>query len=337
MNNLNIFNSIKIKSFDDSDFVFNKGRHIERYHYSSPGSFISIIKGDGKTAQVRFSDARYMNDRSELVVVARAIIECLDFYQDEYKETRTIVEKLLLKNYNKTDYLQLAINEIDFADINNLPFSKTRHFVFCMSKNQDSLHMWNYYTKSNKYQGYNIGIDIYDFIKSFDTDDKAHADIISISYGEVIYNKKDQREEVKRLLDEVEKLKGDISFKQAFLRSRMEMIAPFFKDESFKDEQEYRIVFSVNDYVVQRTAEEFNEHKKNYFSDNLKKISFDFFERNGVLVPYMQVPVVKDVIKSITIAPMVEGKIAEESLHDFLHANSYKKMIINKSKVPVRF
>lgn len=70
MKNNNEFNSFMIKSFRTDDESVIKGTKKIRYHYTSPSAFLSIID----KRQIRFTDIRYLNDKSEDVYLIKLII-----------------------------------------------------------------------------------------------------------------------------------------------------------------------------------------------------------------------------------------------------------------------
>lgn len=73
MKNNNEFNSFMIKSFRTDDESVIKGTKKIRYHYTSPSAFLSIID----KRQIRFTDIRYLNDKSEGVYLIKLIINFL--------------------------------------------------------------------------------------------------------------------------------------------------------------------------------------------------------------------------------------------------------------------
>ena len=203
-----------------------------------------------------------------------------------------------------------------------------------MSVKQDSLPMWNYYVHNGSYEGYSIGFDVYNFMKSFDTEDKHKGDPISFTFGEVIYTEKEQFREIERIADVIEgdrKRIGDtgIAFNMMRLRHYMETYGPFYKHEAFKAEEEYRILLSITENRV-------HEDKKHYFNGNLQKLKIDFCDRKGVFVPYLEVPIDKKAVRSVMISPTIEKTIAEQSLREFLKMNDYKADI-SVSTIPIRF
>lgn len=164
------FESKNIRSFQPQDASAQHDRTTTRYHYTSANALMAILDTGNNSGSVRFTDARYMNDRSEHMYFVKLLLEYMEEHKVEYQYCQDVINELLFKDqpYSLNDYLSLRVFEIKDVKIDNYLFPKPRHFLFCMSKNNDSLHMWNYYVHNGYYQGYNLGIRIYDFLKIFD-------------------------------------------------------------------------------------------------------------------------------------------------------------------------
>ena len=295
-------NSNKIRSFQPHEAKKQTSGNFTRYHYTSANAMVSILKGQAQGfGSVRFTDARFMNDRSEHMYFIKCLFEFLDEHRKDYQYCQTIVNDLLLNKYSEKDYLSLRVSELDEIIVKDFLFTKSRNFIFCLSKANDSLHMWNYYIRNGNYQGYNIGINIKDFLKSFSSESDSKADPIRIYCGNVIYDKSSQEKEIKALCDAIElfgeKTRGlpderkgsfpsNSELAMGYLWLYIQYCGLFYKDKSFSDENEYRIVIQFDEYVA-------GESISTYFDSKSENINCDFFERNGILVPYLSVPLAK--------------------------------------------
>ena len=325
------FNSHFISSFKPTEKKFRKTKQVNCYHYTSTSALKSILSNK---PVLRFTDARYMNDRSEMVYCVKCLLEFLLSNKERYPYCLDVVNELLLKHHTAQDYIDLRVSKVEFSDIENMPYSSSRHFVFCMSESKDSLPMWNYYVRNGKYEGYNIGFDVYGFLKSFDTTEKKTYDPVIFQYGNVLYQTYKQNKEIARILDIIESrvfetYKVGRGFDVVFLRQYIESYGLFFKHQSFENEKEYRIVLSLSEQYL-------NSKRDNYFNKNLREMKLDFYERNGVFVPYMEVPINKDAIKEVTISPIIETDIAKSSLEEFLSIQGYYTKV-STSEIPIRF
>ena len=72
-------------------------------------------------------------------------------------------------------------------------------------------------------------------------------------------------------------------------------------------------------------------------NSDITNIDFSFFERNGILVPCLNVPIAKNAVKKITMAPMLESKIAPDGIKEYLTINKYKNVEVIQSSIPIRY
>ena len=334
------FKSHNIRSFQPKDAKSHPDRSAIRYHYTSSNALMAILKTNQKgTGFVRFTDSRYMNDRSEHLFFIKRLLEYLEKKRNTYPFCQEVVNELLLKKHTVDEYTSLAVANIEETEFDSFLFTNSRHFLFCLSKQDDSLHMWNYYVHNGSYQGYNIGIRIYDFLKNFDDGEiSGKKSPITFYCGDVLYSQAKQDEEIESLCSTIEsygtKYDGDtltLHIGMGFLWTYIECYGLFFKDESFSNEKEYRIVIQYAEPVVGKSVSSF------FCANNPTNIEYSFFERNGVLVPCLSVPLAKNAVKRITMAPILESQIASISVNEYLEANGYSKVEVRQSTIPIRY
>lgn len=339
-------NSKRIRSFQPHEAKKQRFGKTIRYHYTSANALMAILKGQTKGfGSVRFTDARYMNDRSEHMFFIKCLLEYIDKHRKEYQYCQDIIGDLLLQNHTEKEYLSLSVSELDEFETQDIIFTKTSNFLFCLSKEDDSLHMWNYYIHNGNYQGYNIGIHVNDFLKNFANDSSDKNDPIRFYCGDVIYEKTAQEKEIEILCKAIEtfgdktkpfpdekigRFPSNTQLAMAYLWQYIQCCGLFYKDESFADEKEYRIVIQFDRYIA-------NQKVSSFFNSKNTSIKFDFFDRNGVLVPYLSVPLAKEAVKQITMAPTMESRIASISMKEFLESNEYDKVDVEQSTIPIRF
>ena len=346
------FRSIRIKSFQSKDALEQHDRRSIRYHYTSSSALMAILdtKNMGNGA-VRFTDSRYMNDRSEHMFFIKRLLEFMDKFRGKYPFCQEVINELLLQKHSPEDYISLKVSDIDVprpeetktnnpSATNILSRLKSRHFLFCLCNDSDSLHMWNYYIHNGNYQGYNIGIRIYDFLRIFDNDDTKEYDPIRFFCGDVLYKQKDQEKEIEELCRTIEGYdrgntssgedESDLEIGMVILWLYIQSYGLFFKDESFSDEKEYRIVIQYN---VFDNDDPFITNPRSKKTD----VEYSFFERNGILVPCLKVPLTKEAVRQITLAPILESQIATSSIHEFLESNGYFGVDVKQSSIPIRY
>lgn len=327
------FNSFMIKCFQPEEEKFKPTTELVRYHYTSANALLKILTPSDGSAFVRFTDVRYLNDKSEMLFFIKRLLEFVRDNSEKYPYCKQIITSLLLKHHTEQEYIELSVTSVDFASPDSIELSASRNFVFCTSKEKDSLHMWNYYIHNNNYQGYNIGFDIYKFIKSFDVANKGDAlDPIFFYYGEVIYNKEQQLKAIKTICDkiEAEKSKNFPEKSMVDLHRYICSYGMFFKDKSFSDEKEYRVLIEISESRV-------NNDRKNYANKFNQKIRLDFYERNGMIVPCLMVPFDTSAVKRITMAPIMEKGIAQSGVEEFLKVNNFENVEVKPSEIPIRY
>ena len=87
------FNSKSIESF----FGDEDKNILTAFHYTSTSAFHSIIdKGFA-----RFSDIRFMNDRSEMVYTVKVILDYLDSHPNEHQFTRKALNLIIDENFQR--------------------------------------------------------------------------------------------------------------------------------------------------------------------------------------------------------------------------------------------
>lgn len=293
-----------------------------QYHYTSPEAFLSIIK----STRVRFTDIRFLNDRSERIYLVKLMCD----YFNENKQKFPHVEEAfynLISNNPVESIRNLSISKINFDT--SLPIDNVRHFVFCMCEECDMLNMWNYYVNNGLYQGYNIGINVLEFLKTFDVENKNLLDAFTVYYGKVIYNKGKQYKELEILFQDLEK-ENNFDYIKIRLKLYIDTYCAFFKHIKFENEKEFRIVIEISDKRIPRTDNHF-------VGLSNKFIEYDFCTKNGLIVPYLSVKINKASFSRITVSPIMEAEITQNSIRELLKTNDFKGCKVYQSNIPIRF
>lgn len=322
--------------------MFQPGNNAEEisdtyvYHYTNAKALISIFEDKN----LRFSDIRYMNDRSEMAFFVKRLIEFITDNGEQHPFFRDAVNELLAEN-KYSQILDLSINKIQYKDVYERKMMTRRTFIFCTCDKPDLLNMWNYYASGGTYSGYNIGFSVKNFLKTFDTEQERKLDSFVVYYGHVLYDKKKQYEAIDELARKIEKQFGrdkKINHAAITIQWYIEQQGAFFKDDSFSSEKEYRFLLSIADNRIPYNEED----AQKYFGKYNKKLCEKFYDRNGVIVPYMQVAIPENSVSRITVSPMTEYEIAKNSIKELLKANGIlsttnKEVAVYKSNIPIRF
>lgn len=324
-----------------SNYIFNyRGDDIHLlkdqnvvYHYTSPDGFLEILKGQ----KLRFTDIRYMNDRSEGIYFVKLLLEYMENNMGTYPYTEKVINDLLsLNDYEEIKALKTAT--VKYTTNINSKVHPARTFLFCTCCDPDSLNMWNYYVKNGSYQGYNIGIRVASFLEEINKSlpDKSN---VSIYYGKVLYQNKEQQNEIKNLFETLEdalsrvgKLSSSKYIATYTLKRYIDLYGVFYKHPQFADEKEYRFVIEVDVDSENELGDDLV-----VFSLDESKIKEDFCIRNGVITPFLEVPFANDTISRIYISPMTEFEIAKYSIRELIDKKRYLKVQIHKSGIPIRY
>lgn len=322
--------SINCDKIEKLGVKFNQGtnaRHI--YHYTS----IEGLKGIIENKKLHFANIGYMNDKEEVFAGLKSLAYETGADDTEYEKYKSALES-----------------------------NKLNVFVCCFSLNDDSLPMWNYYTKCNNSQGYNIKFNDKDLIRGILKGNK-QLEGCDISFGQIEYidgnkskygekfvkgfflnlnssldklineyaGEKDIVEKADQQLDEV---LSDIMIyyyngeDSKFDKKISHDFVYYIKRDSFIQEREVRIVITV----PEKKLKELQKTK-----DSIYKFKIS----NGILIPYLELDFSLDAIKGITISPTVQVDLAEKSVEDFLECYDVninkEKDFVKKSKIPVRY
>lgn len=305
------------------------------YHYTSPEGLYGIIEN----SSLRFSDIQFLNDKSEYNHISKplkiAFNELKESIPFDYDEILYYIDK----QYETTVYKILSGSGWN----TKFGFTDMKHYVFCASKVEDSLGMWNYYVKNGKYQGYNIGITVNQFLSCFKLIEEPK---IKILYGDVIYNEYEQVKVLSKLLVDVsnkfkEKVKKienqqyrvDDEDAERRIASQecigeilynIDSLRLFFKDNAFRNEEEFRFVIKApRDYSPIKTG----------------KLKTGFTIKQGIITPYCDLEIdKKKTVNSIMVSPIMEGDLAKRGLERVLRYYDYNKDIkIHQSNIPIRY
>jgi hypothetical protein len=216
---------------------------------------------------------------------------------------------LALKNEDR----QYAINGLQEMKAVATDYDTRNLFCVCFSHDQDKLSQWRGY--ANHGNGYSIGFRIQGF-----KNDSLHLAIGN--FGPVIYDVEKARENLFRKLPHFPE-----NYEYKSLRDEVDKNIGFLKDPGFNEEDEWRLLI----------ARDHNDNTKNFGSISDK---IELFERNGVLVPYIDLKADKDKqlpIVKIVIGPCVPNiDNAKYSIEMLLEKCGYAKgeVAVVKSKIP---
>lgn len=272
------------------------------YHYCSTETFFNIVK----TNSVWLSDIEKSNDSLEL-----------EYLKKEYGRWVQAACMVFAENHTEKniDYDKDRLNALKgvLSDVSSLALTKT--WVFCLSEKGDLLSQWRGYADDG--YGISIGFDTKYLMRS----------LASISSNELIpemlfvlskinYSKKQMEATVEDLIVPLKCVKCDTidEFQKKLTEPliKIEELAPFYKNDSFKEEKEWRIACSS---FIDKFCSYMNISKTN---EMVSLSNFSYLHLNKKLVSHFELTFLefKKVVKEIILGP--KCNITVEELRHFL-------------------
>jgi hypothetical protein len=287
------------------------------YHYTSLDIFMGMIENNN----LRMSKGNFLNDSSELIYIEKIANDTIKKLEgriiEKYGNNGT--EALLRKKFIKQ--LKVAISKF-IHDINIDDFEV---YVLSLTQNQDSLTLWYHYSKGD---GYNIGFSTEALIQKMNTVEKQEFNLV---YGKVIYDRDQQEnmlmESLMHSFDCIFRFKDRVLFEEMaenLLRHFFSVIMSFsifFKHESFRNEEEYRIALTRR-------------------RDRKHETEVLFRARNGIIIPYIPIHFDEKLpVRHVTIGPKNNIAIAKNGVEYFLRNKGYnlEEITVSKSLATLRY
>ena len=312
-----------------SDYESEK---LNLYHYTDISGFKGIIE----TGKIYFSSLYFMNDSSEIEYFWYLLKKIKD---DICKDKDEDYKKFVNEFYKALEIDELKDN--NFYSVSIIP-KEFNIYSASFSLSSDSLLHWRGYTEGARL-GCSIKFDFnnirHEFKENLKDDLK---EIISFRSGKIIYNIDEQLTEIKEIFNKFYEFKQDIAYRQKFdmsmpywkemenfpydnfdefvfsnLVMTLMIIMIFFKNPSFKLEEEYRIA------VIQLGIE------KNMFKTHYRT-------KDVYLIPYFEVPYPKKAVTEVMLAPINKNMASSSSIEKFLKDNGFNAKVTH-SRLPLRF
>lgn len=295
------------------------------YHYTSPDGFMNIIQPNGE-AKLWFTQYDSLNDTNE----RKAFEEFFKEYCQRKKREKTFSaafissiismsgsdlcgishwtnERLLLEDGTKSRVVHARQAECDT-------------YLCCFSSDPDSLAMWNYYSKTSSYEGYNIWLEA-DVLESNSGFGKGY----SLKLVKVVYEDDEKERILDQLLLPLSELfnKEDEQGRKSILsaiQGAFDNLQFVFKNQCFAHEKEVRAILRVP---------RVNE-------DNEKVFERKYRQKNGFIIPYVEFPLRHGVVRGATMAPLIREDVALRNVQAFLESRGHT-VKVTVSQIPIRF
>lgn len=282
------------------------------YHYTSSDTLFKIVE----KKQLRFTNRLYLNDCSEGLYVLDLCIKRID---DIWSPNCT---------FSKNDFLECLKMLREKLNLQQFQF-----YQVSLSTDGDNLTMWNYYSKGD---GINIQFSKSRLLESLQS--HLHNTVvgsIALLHGLVIYDEDEQIGILRKLLGDFSETGEMLNEWGLFTSWAVLNVGTFFKHKGFRDEREYRIAYNL-------FCDPNNPTKcLSLFSDNVhnKPYSFDVYQKEGMMVPFVDVDVSSDSFQAVTLSPRIATEYYADGLKLMLHKHGLweNNISIQKSSIPIRF
>lgn len=300
------------------------------YHYTSQKGLLGIIK----SKEIWATDIFYLNDTMEFKyavdLTSKILKEYLDSHTDTYRNM--LLDELTEGNLSDTSALndshesppkKLNINELEFKMIDNLfkvirGFEQFHFFVFSLSEKGDLLSQWRGYCPQDN--GYSIGFKTSVLGKLMEKKD--------LRFVKCIYEKDEQAriindfigKYVKDLRSKFNELSNSESMRKSLT---IDYLISFFtiasklKDESFIEEEEWRIVSKPQNE---------GQHVK-------------FRKGTSTIIPHIRIGIDDSgymPIEEVIISPTFHKQLSNNAVNFLLSCEGIKSCSVKNSKIPYR-
>ena len=154
------------------------------FHYTSPNGLLGIISNQS----IWFNNSDFLNDISESDYFFEISSK---IGNSENRGKRA--DNLAFRTY----LISMFHSNADGRGRETFSREKERRYIFSLSLDNDSLSLWNYYTKTIDATGYNIGIDLKRMTDSFELFSNQE-----LLIGRVIYDCEKQKELLEELYND---------------------------------------------------------------------------------------------------------------------------------------
>ncbi len=306
----------------DNKYMPTEYNEYDIFHYTSPEGFKSILTTDKRNAILWASRFDCLNDMSEGTIAEKMFKQVCEEMLDDEEITDEMYS--LVYNLSATKTILIPIHKGEKTVITRPEYDA---YVASFSEDSDSLAMWSYYSKGNKYEGYNIGFcpeEIMNSLESMFFDKEIKAEIFPIVYAE-----KEQKNYIRSLILELQKHYAEECKNQirCIISNQLCKWKLIFKSEYFQHEKEVRIIV----YVGKRTKDGVPAPSP---------IEIKYRTNCGLIIPYIELQIEKTAVTFATIGPLycdeTQKKSQKAVLYEMLAANGCCALE-QISNIPVRF
>lgn len=253
-----------------------------------------------------------MNDPQEFIRGRKIIDNILAKYEEEHEIKTKNRISTALKEAFRSDSQFMSSRKI-YEDI--LTNSLKTPFVLSFSAKKDDLPMWIKYGNNGK--GICLGFE--EKIPKFERIDNITSTCpIAVEYSDRIEGNRPLQELLNTLFKECflsikkEEMGSSIATRLYCLGRLHTVLCPFFKNEKYKDEAEYRIVGGINSLDC-----------------------VEFRVKNGCIIPYVELPLSLNFLREIIIGPCCDDKAIKRNI-EFILLKKNNSTNLEMNKTPIK-
>lgn len=268
------------------------------YHYCSVNTFFSILKN----RSLWLSDVSKTNDSLELKwIIGQFRLFLLDTWINYVKSAEN-TDQIALKDFDTIREIEAISNYMQLSEI-----SKT--WVFCLTELADHLGQWRGYADDGR--GLAIGFDP----KLFRLMDQCYSEKNSsfdFCFRKVKYGEKEASAFFEGLLEQMEispqSSSKDVIQKLQSAALLMKDIAPWFKNQGFNVEKEWRLIYKKSIGELLSGVLPSIPPELEVFSEFISIGNMEFTPTNKNLVSHVEfrIDTIDKIIKRIIIGPKCE-------------------------------
>ena len=294
-------------------------------HYTSPQGLLSILNERGDIV-LWFSQYDSLNDRSERQNVITSLQKFIDINIQNFPEAFIT----FLQSFTLSDNIYIAYENDCSGDSEgntschyNIKQKECDTYLCCFSTSSDSLQMWNYYTKNNRYEGYSLS-----FISDFFEEAFSYGKGYKMTVAPVIYNEHRKMEIWEKLIFPLYEIYKTATIEELYeikfvIQNYISKLQFLFKDECFMHENEVRVILQIPKDMRKNTLTNISTRK--------------YRTSNGYVIPYVEVKCHPNSCCCITTAPLLEKELAINNLTDMLIQYNHPNIKVYSSEIPIRF
>lgn len=292
------------------------------YHYTSSAGLQSILNGREDQLTLWASRFDCLNDKMEGKLCRTIFYKVCEEMEESQKIDKTFCA--LLKTVAPTR--TALFRNVGCEKRTTRP--EIDLYITSLSRQPDALAMWNYYSKGKRYDGRNIELSAQEV--GFSLSKKFQGKEISFKIMPVIYDVAEQKRLISdciTALYQARESNHDDTPIRALISMALTHWSLIFKNECFQHEAEIRIIVDVA------------KRRKNGILQS-SPIAVKYRDSDGYIIPYVELALDKNALKSVTLAPMdcdnEEQKLQKLVLKEMLERYGYVAEA-NISQIPVRY